>query len=273
MIQLTTPGFLPVLLFFLCQEMTSQTQEATLLRGRISADTASVENIHIINLELDQGTTSDENGMFRIFTNQGDRLLFSSIHYKNLEIIVSEEILKNGFINVELTAEANELDQVNLSNLKLSGYLGNDLNKIKIFDRDKYHIPHPEKQITLNERRLYTASEGITNRWNYIGVLFGSVSLDVVLNDINGRTEYLRAVIEQDKIQLRVQEGIDIFGREFFVNELDLPISEIENFVYFCAEDESFKNKLQSNNRLELLEFYQLKIEKFKNLRELYEKD
>ena len=233
------------------------------------ADSTSVENIHVINLRTNKGTISNPRGEFQIYTEVNDSLLFSSIQYYNRTLVLTEDILKGGNLEVLLYSEANELKQVDLSDFKLSGYLHNDLANIKYFDREKYGIPYPEKKLTQTELKLYTATEGIDNMWNYLFILVGApMPLDPLLNEINGRTKYLKKINEREKLQLRVQEGINVFGRKFFVEELNIPDPEIENFVYYCADFEEFQTLLNSRNKLDLIEFYQEHSENFKLLRQ-----
>lgn len=256
-----------ILLIFADLELFSQ--EVALLKGQILVDTISPANIHIVNLDMEQGTTSDTSGMFNIYAETGDRLLFSSVQFENREIVISQTDISTGKIQVKLFPARNELDEVQISDLKLSGYLDSDLSKIKYFDREKYGIPYPEKQLSQTERRLYTANENITSRWQYIGVLLGGVSLDVIINDINGRTKYLKKLDKQDKLQLRVQHGIDVLGKKFFITELKIPETEIENFVYYVVRESEFAAILGSKDKLKLIEYYKSKIKDFINLRQL----
>lgn len=255
------------MLFF--AEFQGFSQEFQLLQGQLISDSTSTANIHIVNLALEKGTTSDASGKFEIYANTGDRILFSSVQFENREIIITQAHLASGKIIVKLWPVRNELDEVRLSDIKLSGYLDADLPKIKYFDRDTYGIPHPEKRPTQTERRLYTANAGIESRWQYIGVLLGGVPLDVVLNDINGRTEYLRNLDKQDKLRVRVHHAIELLGRSFFVKEFGLPETEIENFVYYCARKSEFQNILESKNTLNLIEYFRNNKEDFINLRQL----
>lgn len=260
---------LPLFILLLSADFTGYSQEVKLLEGQIFSDSLSPANIHIINLNLEKGTTSGNFGSFNIYAKIGDSLLFSSVQFENRKIIISRAEINSGRIEIKLFPARNELDEVQISDLKLSGYLNNDISKIKFLDRKKFGIPYPEKQLSQTERRLYTANAGIKSRWAYIGVLFGNVPLDVVINDINGKTKYLKKLDKQDKLQIRVQNGIDVLGKSFFISELKLPEGEIENFVYYCARHADFQIIIESNNQLDLIELYKGKRQAFINLRQL----
>ena len=267
-----TPGRLwPLFIMLLIVDFDASSQEVQLLEGKILSDSISPSNIHIVNLDLEKGTTSDTSGNFQIYARVGDQLLFSSVQFEKREIAISQGDFDSGEIEVRLYPARNELDEINITDLKLSGHLDSDLPKIKYFDREKYGIPYPEKRLSQTERRLYTANANITSRWQYIGVLLGGVPLDVIMNDINGRTKYLKKLNQQDKLQLRVQKGIDVLGNRFFITELGIPENEIENFVYYAARYPEFQRILESGNRLDLIEYYESKIQDFINLRELNE--
>ncbi len=260
---------MPFFILLFAADRTVYSQEEKLLHGQVISDTIPTSNIHVVNLNLEIGTTSDKSGSFRIFSRRGDTLQFSSVQFENKKLVISKTDHEKGEITVKLFPARNELDEVKISDLKLSGYLQSDLPKINYFDRQKYGIPYPEKRLSQTERRLYTANSNITSRWQYIGVLLGGVPLDVIMNDINGRTKYLKALDKQDKLQLSVQKGIDGLGKKFFIEDLRLPENEIENFVYFCTDFPEFKEHIASSNRLSLIEFYSSKLEDFINLRQI----
>lgn len=269
MIRKIKARYWPFLLLLFFADFDLFSQEARLLEGQIFSDSISPANIHIVNLDLEKGTTSNNSGIFWIYAKAGNRILFSSVQFENREIIISTTDLDSGKIQVKLFPARNELDEVSISDLKLSGHLDTDLPKIHYFDREKYGIPYPEEKLSQTERRLYTANQGITSRWQYIGVLFGGVSLDVVLNDINGRTKYLKNLEKQDKLKVQVQHAIDILGKSYFISDLGLPESEIENFVYYCAREPEFQIILNSANSLDLIKYYNNKKQDFINLRAL----
>ena len=255
-----------LLLGFLGFSLNCFAQEPEILSGRILAGTQPLSGVHVINMNSRTGTTSDDSGIFRVSVRQSDILLFTSVQFEKIEIEISEEHLRTGTIEVIVT-DANRLEEVEVGKKPLSGYLNNDLNQIEYFDRDQYHIPHPERKLTPNELRLYTASEGITSRWSYIGILLGGVSLDVLINDINGKTKYLREMIELDELQVKVQAAIDLFGRDFFNENLDLYGDEIINFIYYSFEDENFSLMYEQRKELEMIEYFQNNIVEFRRMR------
>ena len=260
----------PFFLLLILAQLPLQSQEIVMLDGKVISDSTSTVNIHIVNLNLEKGTTTDIKGNFSIYARVGDTLLFSSVQFENRKVVLSLKDFEKSFLMVKLYSARNELQEVQLTDLKLSGHLDKDLSRVKIFDRQKYGIPYPEKKLTQTERKLYTADAGMENKWNYLFVLLGApMPLDPLMNEINGRTKYLKKLDAQDKLQLRVQKGISLLGRDFFITELDIPENEVENFVYYCAGYSEYEKLLDSPDMLKLIEYYKSKRQNFNDLRQI----
>lgn len=74
-------------------------QEEIILKGKIKADALEETTIHIINITKKTGTVNAASGDFQISVQENDTLLFSSIQYENLEVLISRDILQNPPLN------------------------------------------------------------------------------------------------------------------------------------------------------------------------------
>ena len=233
-------------------------QEAKLIAGQILSDSIPVSNIHVINLNQKKGATSDLEGEFQIYARVGDSILFSSVQFQNRTIRLKKEEFDSARIEIKLYPARNELDEVRISDLKLSGVLQEDINRIKFFDRTKFGIPYPKEQPTQIERKLYTATSSA-----------GGIPLDPLLNAISGRTKMLKKAKANEELSFSATRTLNKFGKEFFVREFELPEAEVINFLYYCADDEQFKSMINSENELRLIQFLSSKISDFKELRQI----
>lgn len=250
---------IPISLFLLIAcSAELKAQETVVLRGSIqSKNEQPAGGVNIINLATGAGTSSLENGVFAITAKPGDSIYFSSVQFENKTLAVTEKDLSVPVVII-LNDKLNELDEVELSDLKLSGYLSNDAAQIPTDDHANFGLPMPGKKRTQTERRLFAATTGPGGtRLSVLGALFGTIPLDPILNGINGRTKYLKELDKQDKLELSVQEGIDRAGESYFVDFLELPKDEIVNFVYFCAYQDDYQTILRSGNDLELVSFFE----------------
>jgi hypothetical protein len=226
--------------FFCCTSIFSQ--KSILLKGKITADSLDGSSIHIINLTRQTGTTNSVSGDFELQVALNDVLKFSSIQYNIVEVKISEEIFERQYLQVELFLDLNELGEVLISNINLTGDLEQDLQKMEVFNQADIGFPFSNKPpVTLIERKFNSATNS---------------PLILLLNTLNGRIKMLKKAKEFMKFDAKVDKGIEIVSTEFFVEELGIPEEEILNFVYFCAESPGFHEIISAGKHLELLENY-----------------
>lgn len=235
-----TKAHLIAFLFFLPLAIFSQ--ETTVLKGQILADSLGGSAINIVNLSSKTGTTNDSSGNFKIEVKLSDTLFFSSVQYDIKEVIISKELLEKAFLEVYLIERINELEEVAISNIKLSGNLGNDLESISVFGQESVGFELSTKpKPTSIQRKMTTAS--------------GS-PLMYLINTLNGRLKMLKKAQEIMDYENWIDVGLDILPAEFFIDDLRIPKGKSRQFVYFCAEDPSFVALLKGENALGILEFY-----------------
>lgn len=226
--------------FFCCTSIFSQ--ETILLKGKITADSLDGSSIHILNLTRQTGTTNSVSGEFEIQVAANDILKFSSVQYDIVEVKISEEIFDRKFLQVELLVDLNELGEVLISNINLTGNLGQDLQKMEVFSQADVGFPFSHKPAqTLIGRKFNSATNS---------------PLALLINTLSGRIKMLKKAREYMKFDANVDKGIEIVSTEFFVEELGIPEEEILNFVYFCAENPGFSEIIIAGKHLDLLANY-----------------
>ena len=239
--------FLACLLLFIT--FSAYSQEPVLLKGKIIADSLEGSFINIVNLSQETGVINNEFGEFEIEVYESDTLYFSSVQYEAKEVYITPEIIAAGFLEVWLFLNVNQLEEVRISNIRLSGNLERDLANIKTFNQLDVGIPYPTKpRLSSVERKLFTAS--------------GS-SLDLLLNLLNGKVKMLKRARENQQLAGLVDKGMNLLPLSIYVEELEIPEEHVKNFVYFCAEDPGFKSLVYQESPLELLEYYQSKVRFF----------
>ncbi len=246
-----------VLVFLIITSFRTFGQTKT-LRGRIIAKSLEGYAINIVNFTNKTGTTNDEYGVFEIPANIGDSITFSSVQYELLSIIITSKHLEEEKVEIVLKPKIQLLEQVQVSNIKLSGNLDNDVGKVELkpfVDNQILGLPFTDKpQPTQIQRRIYTARSGI---------------LDLPINYLNGKLKKLKRIKALTDLQHLVQKAETTFNTSFFVNELELSEDLITDFMYYCADDQYFENLLENSKRLTLLEFFRKKVISYKKLKEL----
>ena len=230
-------------------------QERQILEGVIVVDSIKdAVGIHIVNLNANKGTTSDSKGEFAIPSKSGDTLFISSLQFEHKTIIVQQSFFEEK-LQVKLVEKFNELDEVRLDDIRLSGVLSEDINKVPKSVYEKYGLPFPRKPRTSLELAVQSATGG--------GPLLS------MINRLNGTTKKLEQAERNNELSNSVRKGHALLGTAFFVSQLEISEDEIENFLYFSSEDPEYTSLLNSENVLKLIQLLETKIEAFKELRGL----
>ena len=146
------------------------------------------------------------------------------------------------FLEVGLEENLNELGEVNISNISLSGNLEQDLEQMEVFSQADIGFAFSRKPAqSLMARKFNSATNS---------------PLILLINTLNGRIKMLKKAKENFKFDAKVDKGIEIVTTEFFVEELGIPEEEVLNFVYFCAESPGFSEIITAGKHLDLLANY-----------------
>lgn len=228
------------------------------LKGRIIADSLEGFAINIVNFTKEIGATNDSNGFFEIPAAVNDSIIFSSVQYEVISIIVSKNDIDTADFNIRLTPVVRELDQVHVSDISLSGSMDKDIEDITIMpfvNNKTLGLPYKDRiQPTQTERRIYTAKSGI---------------IDLPINYLNGTLKRLKRMKALEDLDILIKKGTTTFNTSLFVDGIGIPESLITDFMYYCAEDKYFKGLLENSKKLSLLDFFKQKAISYKSLKEI----
>ena len=232
------------------------------MKGKILTPNEEIFSINIVNLTSEIGTTNNSNGEFQIEVAANDTLLFSAVQFEQRDIIITEEVLKKAFLTVLLVEKIDELEEVSISDISLSGNLATDLENIPTLTQADLGFPMSDApRPTSIERKLKTASNvSTTSKYNPPGMF--NVSLDGIINRLNGKTAMLQKAAANEDLSQAVDAGIAALPVSFF-EDLLIPKDRIRDFVYFCAEDPDYYLLLSEARRLDLVDFFQSKAPQF----------
>ncbi|TVZ53174.1 hypothetical protein [Dokdonia sp. Hel_I_53] len=246
-----------LLLMLLLSSLFLQAQDTIVLEGQVLNDTIDKSNLTIVNRTLKRGTTTANNGSFRIEVQLNDTINISAVQYESRQFVVNETIFIRGRITLYLIPRVTELDQVTLSNVDLTGDMKKDVQntpyKPTITARELGIPENTAPERTVEERRYYTAiSSG------------GGVPLDGLINSITGRLKMLKKHIEVSRFQKLVEESRYTFSDSIYMKELAISKEYIADFVYYVFEDPKAKSLVDNDDVLGLLEFMKEKAITYK---------
>ncbi|AEE18521.1 carboxypeptidase-like regulatory domain-containing protein [Dokdonia sp. 4H-3-7-5] len=221
-------------------------QEVTTLTGTVLNDTIGVSQLNIVNLSLRRGTITNVNGVFQIPVRVHDTLNISAVQYESRQIIVTPVIYGREKISFYLEPKVNELDEVLVSNINLTGNLSKDLSEVPLH----IFIDPRDLGIPVNARPTMTAEER-----RFYGATGGAGPLGSLINAISGRTKMLKKQLEISKFRALVESNRNSFNDSIYIKSLNIPDELILDFVYYVFEDERAEAIVNEGYTLGLLDF------------------
>ena len=253
-------------MLFVLSALTVKAQEQIILEGRILNDTINTSSLTVVNLSLKMGTITDIDGRFTIKARLNDTINISAVQYESRQFVVNQTIFNRKKITLYLIPKINELEEVNISNINLSGNLGSDSENTKVnpvLSPQDLGLPvNTAPPRTVEERRYYEAVSGGSG-----------IPLNPILNAITGRLKMLRHHVEVSRFAQKIQETRSTFSDSIYMRELNIPEDLIEDFVYYIFEDEEANTYVNTNDALGLLEFMMTKSKSYLTLKENEKED
>ena len=237
-------------------------QENLQLKGTVSAPFLDEASVHIINSTQQTGTVNSKSGSYQILVNENDELLFSSVQYKNVTVQITSEIIKKGILDIVLEEDLNVLDEVNISNVQLTGNINTDIAQIPIvrdmpvnikfgdiknmkFESD---INDPQKaplNLALGQRPGLPGADVL----GIIGLILSPILPDpkppeikLNLNKYKNNSEIIA--------QLRA-----LFDEKFFTETLAIKPEYIDAFIFHANDHGLGAILVKKQNKLALIEF------------------
>ncbi|WP_176829747.1 carboxypeptidase-like regulatory domain-containing protein [Tenacibaculum sp. MAR_2009_124] len=225
-------------------------------------------DVHIINTQTKNGTFTNVNGEFKINAKENDSLSISFVGYKNITWVVKKQHfgIKRNVIYLE--KKSIDLNEVEIRKTDLIGSLASDSKLVKHekqIDAETLDLPFAGiPKLTVAERRLYTATNGMPSAVMFTG--FGFImSPDYMLNIISGRIKKLRKLKDIEDLESLVKKLKQSYTH-YIIGELNINEDHVYQFIYFLAQDRGFKLELQKGE-FAVIEFIKSKSLEFKKLK------
>ena len=244
--------FLLLMTVFSPQKVNAQ--DIITLHGSIVNDSLEDSYLHIMNLNLQRGTITNENGAFSIPVRINDTLYISAVQFEHQKIVVTAQIFASKYLNIKLKTAISQLEEVTISNINLSGRLGNDVKKIEVdpyFDQTSVGFAPTAKKRSSELRALEGA---------------GGFGLGGLIDLLSGRKKMLKKIYEISVMEGRVKAAQIRFENRFYREQLHIPEDLIDDFCYFVYENNEEALQLSATgNPLKLTAFLIQKAEIYKN--------
>lgn len=233
-------------------------QDVKMIQGKVEGDAIQGYAINIVNYTRQKGTTNDELGFFEIPVKVNDTVVFSSVQYNEYVWVVKKEDLDKELVVIPLISAVTMLNEVNIRDTELTGFLGKDSKEIEVnpyVSNRTLGLPFLDLEpLPKVDRVLFTAKSGI---------------LDYPINLLNGTIKRLKKHKNIHEKRSLVSKGEKIMDPVFFTETLGIPQELVTDFVYYCEEDAKFKQLIRIGDLLVLMDFYQKKAKQYKEHKQL----
>jgi hypothetical protein len=223
--------------FFICIVNSFSQEKNKIISGQVSDSLGIVKNANIINLKTNQGTFSNDEGLFRIFVSEGDSLKVSSVQHIPKLFFITKQIIKNKNIAVLLKSNIYILDTFELKRHDLSGRLGIDTKAVpnnkkdsllnKVMDFSNVDFKQKDQTIDANIKAKPPINNTDPNR-----KFAGAGATANIPFKYSERLWALRRELALKKaFPYRILSEL---GEKFFFDELRIPIEKYFHFLEYC---------------------------------------
>ena len=247
---------LTAVVIFSCFPVLSQNSIS--LKGKIVTDSLQGSTVHVINLTQRTGTMNTSLGNFEIDVRENDILLFSSIEFERKEVVITPLIFNAAYLEVNLIVAVNELEDVNLSNITLTGNLNTDLGNIETVKG----LPVGFAIDFMNARFKSDFTDPLREPEN-IAFQQNNVMQETPVNliAVAGLISDLLGIKKPKKVNLPpgyhkpVSVQIrNLFNDKFFISGLKIKEEKIRDFLFYLDDQNLDKQLLLNENRMALIE-------------------
>jgi hypothetical protein len=214
-----------------------------------------LENVNIVNLSQVTGTSTNSKGEFKINAQPNDTLHFSYLGFKSIKVRVTNDWIKFGESQIELTELALALEEVVVNQLKLTGYLKVDIAQVPIKSNYRYSISGLPS----------TGYEGGQSKPGAVSKVLGAIfnPADFLYKAFGKKPNELRKLKkmrQNDEIRNQLSQRFD---REMLTVLLNIPRVDLDLIVSECNYSADF---ISTANDLQILDAISECYEEYKVL-------
>ena len=232
-------------------------QEETTVKGIVISTTTEqpLEGVNIVNLNQVKGTATDNLGAFEIRAKANDTLHFSYLGYKSIKVRVTNDWLKFGVTQIEMTELALALEEVVINQLRLTGYLEVDVKQVPLKSNYRYSISG------LSNKGYEAGNKSPNAVTKVLGAIFNPA--DFLYNIFGSKPNELRKLkqMKQDD-QIRNQLA-SRFDREMITVLLGVDRYDLDEIINQCNYSRDF---IETANDLQILDAISECYEEYKVL-------
>ncbi|NJW51884.1 hypothetical protein [Salinimicrobium oceani] len=229
--------------------------------------------IHVYNFSSGKGNVSDAGGNFELRVKEGDSVYFTALQFKELLVVVDDEIIQNRRLVVEISVGINELPEVVVRSHELTGRLEVDAGNIETVDVElptmtAMSINDYEWEFRQDGQSRVTNSamggSGLSKGANPLAILSTVASLLLPRTRKKPQQqEQPRSKIGLIQLERKIRAR---YSDEFFLEQFKITPPKIADFIAFLEEQNFSEALLNKEREMDLLQMMFVQSEKFLKL-------
>ena len=236
------------LLFLLLLFQLGYSQDRQLIQGKVIYRNINVVAANVINNTSQSTTITDDLGEFQIYAKEGDEIIFSSVQYIIRTVKITDEIIKNKRLTVQINERIRELDEVVITPDNTEKFLDLKEEEFKGFDYVADKSTKVENPLTETRELRYGLD--FVNIFKLLKTIIDSKS-------------------EEEKENLIASEVIPyLFEDDFFTENLLLASSQINDFLIYIDTRPNVIDVLLEKNQFLLIDFLLNESIRYKEINE-----
>ncbi len=236
------------LLFLFLLFQFGYSQDRQLIQGKVIYRNINVVAANVINNTSQSTTITDDLGEFQIYAKEGDEIIFSSVQYIIRTVRITDEIIKNKRLTIQINERIRELDEVVITPDNTEKFLDLKEEEFKGFDYVADKSTKVENPLTETRELRYGLD--FVNIFKLLKTIIDSKS-------------------EEEKENLIASEVIPyLFEDDFFTENLLLATSQINDFLIYIDTRPNVIDVLLEKNQFLLIDFLLNESIRYKEINE-----
>ena len=237
-----------VVLFLFFQTSYSQNTSSKIIHGQVVNDSTRVENVVVFNINTEKGRIVNPDGSFEVLAKANDTLVFSSLSFKPVKIVLTQKQMEEPLLIVILEVFYNQL------------------NEVVIDDKSAHPVPDNTQNI-VDKQYVADAKSSPKNQYVYDGSIVNGVNFVRLYKDVLTILKKKNPKQSNFTSELNFTEKALQINYTFYTKTLNLTDEEIKLFLFYCENDVKSKSVLKSKSDFEMMDFMIKKNKEFKKLK------
>jgi NACalpha-BTF3-like transcription factor len=216
-----------------------------------------INNVHVINTTKVLGTTTNGSGQFEIEAVVNDTIIFTYLGFETVKTVITNDWVKNNSTKIKLTEKVYILEEINVYQYNLTGYLEVDTKLIPVKENYRANISGLLASYEVGEKSPNALGRGVRSVLN---------PADFLYNTFSKKTKEMKK-LKQMKANDDIRKLLATkYDRETLASLLEISKDDIPIILEKCNYSKDF---IDTANDLQILDAISGCYEEYKMLKRL----